>query len=63
MLAHIKGELAAKQIDYVVIDVGGLGYKVFMSSLAIDNIKSARSDCEYYFNVEDDDMDEDDYAD
>ena len=38
MLAYIKGKLAAKQIDYVIIDVGGLGYKVFMSSLAIDNI-------------------------
>ena len=38
MLAYIKGELASKQIGYVVIDVGGLGYKVFMSELAIDNI-------------------------
>lgn len=38
MLAYIKGELASKQIGYIVIDVGGLGYKVFMSDLAIDNI-------------------------
>ena len=38
MIAYIKGELASKQIGYVVIDVGGLGYKVFMSDLAIDNI-------------------------
>ena len=38
MLAYIKGELASKQIGYVVIDVGGLGYKVFMSEFAIDNI-------------------------
>ena len=38
MLAYIKGELASKQIGYVVIDVGGLGYKVFMSDLSIDNI-------------------------
>ena len=38
MLAYIKGELASKQIGYVVIDVGGLGYKVFMSEIAIDHI-------------------------
>ena len=38
MLAYIKGELASKQIGYVVVDVGGLGYKIFMSELAIDNI-------------------------
>jgi len=38
MLAYIKGELASKQIGYVVIDVGGLGYKVFMSEISIDNM-------------------------
>jgi len=38
MLAYIKGELASKQIGYVIIDVGGLGYKIFMSDLSIDNI-------------------------
>ena len=38
MLAYIKGELAMKQIGYIVIDVGGLGYKVFMSEAAISNV-------------------------
>jgi len=38
MLAYIKGELVSKQIGYVVIDVGGLGYKVFMSEISIDNM-------------------------
>ena len=38
MLAYIKGELAVKARGYVVIDVGGLGYKVFMSDLAIENV-------------------------
>ena len=38
MLAYIKGELAAKARGYIVIDVGGLGYKVFMSDLAMQNI-------------------------
>lgn len=38
MLAYIKGELVSKARGYVVIDVGGLGYKIFMSEIAMDNI-------------------------
>ena len=38
MLAYIKGELTIKARGYVVIDVGGLGYKVFMSEIAMENI-------------------------
>ena len=38
MLAYIKEELAGKARGYIVIDVGGLGYKVFMSDLAMQNI-------------------------
>ena len=38
MLAYIKGELVDKQIGYVVIDVNGLGYKIYMSQMGIDNI-------------------------
>ena len=33
MLAYIKGTLEIKMTDYVVIDVGGLGYKVYMSAI------------------------------
>ena len=38
MLAYIKGELASKAREYIVIDVGGLGYKIFMSNLAVENV-------------------------
>ena len=38
MLAYIKGEIASKNIGYIVIDVGGLGYKVFMSDIDMDKI-------------------------
>ncbi len=38
MLAYIKGELAAKNIGYIVIDVGGLGYKIFISDKSIETI-------------------------
>lgn len=40
MLAYIKGSLEMKFDNYVVIDVGGLGYKVFMSEKAIEEIGS-----------------------
>ena len=38
MFAYIKGKLEMKMTGYVVIDVGGLGYKIFMSELGIENI-------------------------
>ena len=38
MLAYIKGKLANKSRSYVVIDVGGLGYKIFMSELSMEQI-------------------------
>lgn len=38
MLAYIKGELAGVARGYIVIDVGGLGYKVFMSEIAMQDI-------------------------
>lgn len=38
MLAYIKGSLEMKFNNYVVIEVGGLGYKVFMSESAIEKL-------------------------
>ena len=38
MLAYIKGILEMKMTGYVVIDVGGLGYKVFMSENGIEKL-------------------------
>lgn len=38
MLAYIKGSLETKAKNYIVIDVGGLGYKVFMSEPAINAV-------------------------
>ena len=38
MLAYIKGILEMKMTEYVVIDVGGLGYKVFMSENGIERL-------------------------
>ena len=38
MFAYIKGELAEKTQNYVVIDVNGIGYQIFVSELAISQI-------------------------
>lgn len=38
MFAYIKGGLEVKTNGYVVIDVGGVGYKIYMSETAIDKL-------------------------
>ena len=38
MFAYIKGILEEKENNYVVIDINGLGYKIFMSQNNIDSI-------------------------
>lgn len=38
MFAYIKGTLEEKSTNYVVIDVGGIGYKIFMSNISINEI-------------------------
>lgn len=39
MLAYIKGTLESKMKGFIVIDVGGLGYKVLMSDTGIDKLE------------------------
>ena len=38
MIAYIKGTLEIKMTGYVVIDVGGLGYKVYMSTIGMEKL-------------------------
>lgn len=40
MIAFVSGILEMKLNGYIVINVGGLGYKVFMSETSIDNLGS-----------------------
>lgn len=58
MLAYIKGELVSKQIGYVVIDVGGLGYKVYMSEIAINQVGNIGDIVKVhtYYRVSEDDI-------
>ena len=58
MIAYIKGELVQKQIGYVVIDVGGVGYKVFMSESSIEDIGNIGEQVKVhtYYRVSEDDI-------
>ncbi len=38
MYAYIKGNLEVKTKGYIVIDVSGIGYKIFMSETAIEKL-------------------------
>ena len=38
MISYLKGSLEAKNIDSIIIEVGGVGYKVFMSGNSIDKL-------------------------
>ena len=44
MFAYIKGKLAIKSTDYVVIDVGGVGYKIFAPTSTINSLGEIGSD-------------------
>lgn len=58
MLAYIKGTLEMRMLGYVVIDVGGLGYKVFMSENGIDKLGNIGKQVKVYtyYRVREDDI-------
>lgn len=58
MLAYIKGSLEIKTNDYIVIDVGGLGYKVNMSKKSIETIGDIGDKIKVYtyYRVREDDI-------
>ena len=58
MLAYIKGKLEMKMTGYIVIDVGGLGYKVFMSEVGIEKVGNIGETVKVhtYYKVREDDI-------
>ena len=38
MISYIKGSLENKNVDSVVIEVGGIGYKIFMSANSMNQL-------------------------
>lgn len=51
MFAYIKGILEIKENNYIVIDINGLGYKIFMSQNNIDNIGNIGDSVKVYTYV------------
>ena len=57
MISYIKGRLEIKSKDYIVIDVGGIGYKIFMSETAINELeKGTEVKVFTYMRVREDDI-------
>ena len=58
MYAYIKGRLEMKLSNYIVIDVGGIGYKIFMSDSAIENLGEIGDTVKVYthYHVREDDI-------
>ncbi len=58
MLAYIKGTLEMKMTEYLVIDVGGLGYKIFMSEAGMEKVGNIGDNIKVhtYYKVREDDI-------
>ena len=58
MLAYVKGEIADKQLGYIVIDVNGLGYKINMSEIGLENVGNVGENVKVhtYYKVSEDDI-------
>ena len=58
MIAFVSGILEMKLNGYIVIDVGGIGYKVFMSEASIDSLGDIGSRVKVYthHHVREDDI-------
>lgn len=58
MYAYIKGKLEIKTIGYIVIEVNGIGYKIFMSETAIEKVGEIGEIVKVhtYLRVREDDM-------
>ncbi len=58
MISYLRGTLAALEEDKVIIDVGGVGYGVFMSGSSMGRLPSVGSEVKLhtYLNVKEDAM-------
>lgn len=58
MISYIKGKLEAKNIDSVIIEVGGIGYKINMSTNSMDRLGETGAEVKVYtyMRVREDDI-------
>ncbi len=52
MFSYIKGILEIKNTNYIVIDVNGVGFKIYMSQTAIDNLKDTKEQIKIYTHMQ-----------
>lgn len=58
MISYIKGTLEAKNLDNVIIDVGGMGYKIYMSIKSMNTLGDMGKEVKIYtyMRVREDDI-------
>ena len=58
MIQYIRGELAALEADRIIVDVGGIGYGIFMSVQSMSSLPPVGSEVRIYtyLNVKEDAM-------
>ena len=58
MISYIKGNLEAKNLDNVIIDVGGIGYKIYMSIKSMNTLGDMGKEVKIYtyMRVREDDI-------
>lgn len=57
MIAYIKGNIEIKTKEYIIIEVNGIGYKIFMSSSTINELEQGKTTKIYtYLKVKEDDV-------
>ena len=57
MIAYIKGNIEIKAKEYIIIEVNGIGYKIFMSSSTINELEQGKTTKIYtYLKVKEDDV-------
>ncbi|MDO4473169.1 MAG: Holliday junction branch migration protein RuvA [Eubacteriales bacterium] len=56
MISYIRGEIAAIEEDKVIVDVGGIGYSIFMPGRVMSSLPRVGSDVKIhtYLNVKED---------
>ena len=58
MFSYIKGTLEVKSLNYIVVDVNGIGFKIFMSQSAIQRLEETGTTVKIhtYMNVKEDEL-------
>ena len=57
MIAYLKGNIVTKSEEYIILEVQGIGYKVYMSKMSIDELGESKEVKVYtYLKIREDDI-------